>query len=129
MDDQATEVMQQLLEFTRTTQWIVTIQLFAAVLMIVVEACLLYAIIKTARLLDNKVMVGVDDLIAKMQYLTLKVEVILEEMGWQTTKKFLEETSEGVDVDEATARALHDARIREELLRSQKEAGLAPEDQ
>ena len=110
MEDSTTEAIKLLTEYSRTTQWVVTIQLVAAVLMIGVEACLLWAIVKLSHYIV--------DLIKKMQYLTLKVEVILEEMGWQTTKKFMGNVADGDDVDAATRKALKAA---------QAEAGMAPE--
>lgn len=109
--DATREAIQTLVEYSKMTSRVVTIQLIAAILMIGVEACLLWAILKLARYIV--------DLIKKMQYLTIKVEVILEKMGWQTTAKFMDNVAEGDDVDMATRKALLDA---------QREAGMAPEE-
>lgn len=101
--DGTREAIELLVEYSRTTSWVVTIQLIAAILMIFVEACLLWAIVKLSRYIA--------DLIRKMHYLTGKVEVMLDRMGWTTTGEFMENVAEGDDVDTARRKALADAEV------------------
>lgn len=113
--DGAREAIVQLLEYSRTTSMVVTIQLIAAILMIGVEACLLWGILKAVYVLDHKVLPSVDSLVAKMRYLTVKVEVILEAMGHKTASKIMEGVAEGDDADVAIRKALEDARDNADL--------------
>ncbi len=99
--DATREAIELLVEYSRTTSWVVTIQLIAAILMIFVEACLLWAILKLSHYIY--------DLIQKMRYLTVKVEVMLDRMGWNKTSKFMKNVADGDDVEAARLKALADA--------------------
>lgn len=109
------EILKLLLEHSRTTQWVVTIQLIAAVLMIGVEACLLWGILKAARILDRKVVPSVDGLIAKIMYLTLKLEFMLKKMGWESPTELMQGVPGADEVD---------AELRAILQQSQAAAGM-----
>lgn len=113
MPDQTTEAVRQLLEHSEVTMWVVTIQLIAAVLMILVEACLLWGILKATRVLDRKVSPAVEDLIKKIQYLTLKVEFMMKITGFESATDAMEDGEDNPAV----------AKLRE----AQREAGLSQE--
>jgi hypothetical protein len=99
--------LELLVRMTKDMSMVVTVQLIAAILMIAVEACLLWAIIKLARYMGS--------LIDKIRYLTVKVEVMLENMGWETTEAFVRKTADGSDVDTAKRDALKEAEERAAL--------------